>query len=59
MKTHGRQDIIALEACEFLVGAKTIGRIRKKAKRLQGLHITHINSAYYGGGVAEILRSKK
>lgn len=57
MKTHGRQQMVTLEDYEVLVGAETIDRIRKKAKRLQDLHITHINSTYYGGGVAELLSS--
>jgi len=57
MKTHDSQKIVTLEDYELLVGTETIDRIREKAKRLQGLHITHINSTYYGGGVAELLSS--
>ncbi len=37
------------------VDKKTINRIKKKAEKFQDLHITHINSTYYGGGVAELL----
>ena len=51
MKTHESQKIVTLEDYELLVGAETIDRIREKAKRLQGLHMTHINSTYYGGGL--------
>jgi trehalose synthase len=29
----------------------------KKAEALKGLHVTNINSTYYGGGVAELLHS--
>jgi trehalose synthase len=32
-----------------------IERIRKKAQSLQHLHVVHVNSTYYGGGVAELL----
>jgi trehalose synthase len=39
------------------VGAETIERVRAKARPLQGLRVAHINSTYYGGGVAELLSS--
>lgn len=29
--------------------------IKKKAKRLQHLHVANVNSTYSGGGVAELL----
>jgi trehalose synthase len=44
-----------VEDYELLVGAETVERILAKAKRLAGFHVTHINSTYYGGGVAELL----
>lgn len=44
-----------IEKYAEFVGKKTINRIMKKAEKLQDLHITHINSTYYGGGVAELL----
>lgn len=40
-----------------LLGAETVERILNKARRLSDLHIAHINSTYYGGGVAEVLSS--
>ncbi len=46
---------LQLEDYEQLVGSRTIERIRKKAQRLQHLHAIHLNSTYYGGGVAELL----
>ena len=49
--------IIQVEDYEKFVGAETIERIREKARPLKGLHVTHVNSTYYGGGVAEILSS--
>ena len=47
--------VAQVEDYEPLVGAETIERIREKAKPLQGLHITNINSTYYGGGVAHLV----
>jgi trehalose synthase len=40
-----------------LIGNETAERILKKAARFRDLHVAHINSTYYGGGVAEILSS--
>ncbi len=37
------------------MGSRTIERIRKKAQSLEHLHVVHVNSTYYGGGVAELL----
>lgn len=39
------------------VPESTISRIYRKASKLSDQHIVHINSTYYGGGVAEILRN--
>jgi trehalose synthase len=39
------------------VGAETVERIRAKAEPLRGLHVAHLNSTFYGGGVAELLSS--
>jgi len=39
------------------MGTEAIDRIKKKAEKLRDLHIAHINSTYYGGGVAELLSS--
>jgi trehalose synthase len=49
--------IVQVEDYESLVGAETVERIRRKAQPLQGLRVAHVNSTYYGGGVAEILSS--
>lgn len=40
-----------------LAGNEVVDRILNKAGRLEGFHVTHINSTYYGGGVAELLGS--
>jgi len=46
-----------LEDYKEIVGVKVIGDIHKKASKLYGKHVLHINSTYQGGGVAEILNS--
>ncbi len=40
-----------------VVGDQAIAEIYRKARKLYGTRFLHINSTYYGGGVAEILRS--
>jgi len=45
------------EDYEQFVGAATVQRILEKSQMLQGLHVVHVNSTYYGGGVAELLSS--
>lgn len=46
-----------LEDYKGIVGDEVIASIHRKARRLQGKHILHINSTYQGGGVAEMLVS--
>jgi trehalose synthase len=46
-----------LKDYEPLIGAEAAERICRKAECLRGLHVTNVNSTYYGGGVAEILSS--
>lgn len=47
----------SLDDYEQYVGAETVARVQEKAKALRGLNLAHINSTYYGGGVAELLSS--
>ena len=49
--------IVRVEDYEPFVGAETVERVREKARPLQDLHVAHVNSTYYGGGVAELLSS--
>ena len=49
--------LIWVEDYEPFVETATVERIMKKASKLRDLHVTHINSTYYGGGVAELLFS--
>jgi trehalose synthase len=50
--------IVRIEDFERHVGGETVEGILRKAKPLRDMHITHVNSTYYGGGVAEVLSSK-
>ena len=46
-----------LEDYEPLIGPQATARIRGKAEKLRDLHVVHVNSTYYGGGVAALLSS--
>jgi len=50
--------IIQVEDFEQYTGPETVERIIRKAKPLRDMHVVHVNSTYYGGGVAEVLSSK-
>ncbi len=52
------QKLITVEDYEPYIGEHSVERIYKKASRLKDIHVAHINSTYYGGGVAELLSSK-
>lgn len=49
--------LITLEDYLPLIGEQAVARINAKANALRGQHMVHVNSTYYGGGVAEILSS--
>jgi len=49
--------LVTLPDYEKYIGAQAIDRIQKKAKALGDLHVSNVNSTYYGGGVAAILSS--
>ena len=55
MVSDGR--IVQIEDYKGLVDDAVLERIERKAEPLRGLHIAHVNSTYYGGGVAELLGS--
>jgi len=44
-----------LECYEPFIGPEAVARIMRKAEELAPLHIVHISSTFYGGGVTEIL----
>jgi trehalose synthase len=53
MKTHSK--IINIEDYEPYIGGESVERIIRKADMLKDYHVIHVNSTYYGGGVAELL----
>ena len=55
MSLHGH--LMHVVDYEPLIGAEAVDRIQHKADALNGLHVAHVNSTYYGGGVAELLDS--
>lgn len=42
---------------EPFIGKEAVRRIKAKARPLHDLHVMHMNSTYYGGGVSQILAS--
>jgi trehalose synthase len=52
-----RTQFINVEDYEQYVGTEIIERVHGKAEKLKDMHIAHVNSTYYGGGVAEMLSS--
>jgi trehalose synthase len=46
-----------LDRYEPLIGVRATERLLKKARRLKGIRVLHVNSTRQGGGVAEILSS--
>ena len=53
--TRKKYRLIHVDDYEKFIGAKAVNRIKEKARTLQDFHVCHINSTYYGGGVAEML----
>jgi trehalose synthase len=49
--------LVRLEDYEPYIGGKMIERLRAKTKPWRGARVAHINSTFYGGGVAELLSS--
>lgn len=47
--------IVPIERYKTYVGEKTVDRILEKSRSLRDLRVVHVNSTYYGGGVAELL----
>lgn len=50
-----RPELIRVQDYEPFIGSETVNRIQRKAKALEGLHVVHVSSTFYGGGVAELL----
>ncbi|MFP4345165.1 MAG: glycosyltransferase [Anaerolineales bacterium] len=51
----GTHELVQVEDYEQFVGAEVVDRVKRKGESLQHLHVTHVNSTYYGGGVVVIL----
>jgi trehalose synthase len=45
----------SVEQYQPLIGAEATERIVRKADRLRALHVVHVSSTFYGGGVTEML----
>ena len=52
-----KHSVVQVKDYEQFVGAEVVERVKEKARPLQNLHVAHVNSTYYGGGVAELLGS--
>lgn len=51
------QGLVELNDYEDYVSQETLDRIAEKGRQLQGASVVHVNSTYYGGGVAELMTS--
>jgi len=49
--------IHAIGDYERYIGKEAVHRIKAKARPLRDMHVMHMNSTYYGGGVSQILSS--
>ncbi len=49
------KQLVRVEDYRDFIGDESVERIKEKAKPLKGMHVAHINSTFYGGGVAEML----
>jgi trehalose synthase len=45
----------SLESYEPLIGAESVDRILRKIRNVRDLHVIHVSSTFYGGGVTELL----
>lgn len=52
-----KQTVPQLDDYQQFVGKDTVERVKAKSAALSDLHVAHVNSTYYGGGVAELLGS--
>jgi len=54
---HSRLAIPTVEDYKPFIGQQAVDRILAKGRLLTGRSVAHVNSTYFGGGVAEILSS--
>jgi trehalose synthase len=55
LKRNGK--LVQINDYEQYAGAEQVQRVKEKAALLGDRRVVHINSTYYGGGVAELLGS--
>jgi len=55
MSPSSEHQLVRVEDYAPFIGAEAVDRILAKAWPLQDLRVAHVNSTYYGGGVAELL----
>ena len=56
MKKHSW--LVNIEDYAPLIAEDAAERIMRKAQQLRGMHVLHVSSTFYGGGVAELLSSE-
>jgi hypothetical protein len=56
-RMQSRHAVATVEDYEPFIGQKAVDRILSKGRQLTGRSIAHVNSSYYGGGVAGMLSS--
>lgn len=54
-KATTNRHVTHVQDYEQYIGSANVERVLKKAERLHGFHVVHVNSTYYGGGVATML----
>jgi trehalose synthase len=54
-RTERARRLVNVEDYEPLIGREAVDRILEKAAALEDLRVAHVNSTFYGGGVAELL----
>lgn len=54
-RTERARRLVHVGDYQPLIGAEAVDRILEKADALQPLRVAHVNSTFYGGGVAELL----
>jgi trehalose synthase len=57
MLLHPRRPQVTVESYEPYIGRAAVERIVAKGRKLAGRSVAHVNSTYFGGGVAEMLSS--
>src|SRR5262245_50508651 len=49
--------IVTVQDYEPFIGRRAVERLLEKGRRIAGRSVAHVNSTYFGGGVAEMLSS--